>query len=150
MARGVAPGQRPFLPEHPGWKVGDPCPREEGTIASAHVQYHPKDFGTLGQTEEAWPSLPGNDGAWLYGGNDWQLNKHTSSVQNGLAAVEIAPPVAPAAGVCVSAGQAGGGPRAECHRSGTARAGTHPDGSGGSSGQRTLPALRYDRLRRRR
>ena len=27
MARDVAPGQRPFLPEHPGWKVGDPCPR---------------------------------------------------------------------------------------------------------------------------
>ena len=100
VARDVAPGQRPFLPEHPGWKVGDPCPREEGTIASAHVQYHPKDFGTLGQTEEAWPSLPGNDGAWLYGGNDWQLNKHTSSVQNGLAAVEIAPPVGTPEEVC--------------------------------------------------
>lgn len=74
------------------YKIGDSVPRKKGQIANGGVQWHPKDFGTLIETEEAFPGLPGASGSWLPAGNRWQgkYQARRSSVCEEFAAVEIA------------------------------------------------------------
>eukprot|EP00930_Biecheleria_cincta_P070449 TRINITY_DN58085_c0_g1_i1.p1 TRINITY_DN58085_c0_g1~~TRINITY_DN58085_c0_g1_i1.p1 ORF type:complete len:320 (+),score=33.89 TRINITY_DN58085_c0_g1_i1:51-962(+) len=74
------------------YKVGDPLPKSQGTTASVVVQYHPKDFGTLMETEEQWPPHRGAEGAWLPAGNRWQqkFRNRASSVCQEFAGVDIA------------------------------------------------------------
>ena len=77
------------------WKIGDPLDKPEGKQRSIVLQWHPKDFGTLMETEEQWPP-PGDadvpEGAWLPAGKRWQ-EKHrvrSSSVCEEFAAVVVA------------------------------------------------------------
>eukprot|EP00404_Azadinium_spinosum_P021096 CAMPEP_0180620894 /NCGR_PEP_ID=MMETSP1037_2-20121125/34850_1 /TAXON_ID=632150 /ORGANISM="Azadinium spinosum, Strain 3D9" /LENGTH=278 /DNA_ID=CAMNT_0022641017 /DNA_START=62 /DNA_END=895 /DNA_ORIENTATION=+ len=77
------------------YKIGDALAKTPGTTASVMVQWHPKDFGTLMETEEQWPGHRGAEGAWLPAGNRWQqryrsLGGRPSSVCEEFAGVEIA------------------------------------------------------------
>ncbi len=77
--------------------VGEPLPKEPGTVSGVHVQYHPRDFGTLAEIQENWPgqgSFPWNKGAYFPAGNTWQNGMDArphGGVTTGFAAVEIAP-----------------------------------------------------------
>mmetsp|Transcript_58538 Transcript_58538/g.174223 ORF Transcript_58538/g.174223 Transcript_58538/m.174223 type:complete len:305 (-) Transcript_58538:14-928(-) len=76
------------------YKVGEPLAKAPGTTASALVQWHPKDFGTLMETEEQWPAARGAEGAWLPAGNRWQrkYGRRSSSVCEEFAGVVVAVP----------------------------------------------------------
>lgn len=74
------------------YKIGDALAKTPGTSAMVNVQWHPKDFGTLMETEEQWPAAPGAEGAWIPAGNRWQkkYGHRGSSVCQEFAGVEIA------------------------------------------------------------
>lgn len=74
------------------YKVGEPLAKNPGTSASALVQWHPKDFGTLMETEEQWPAARGAQGSWLPAGNRWQrkYGHRSSSICEEFAGVVIA------------------------------------------------------------
>jgi len=76
------------------YKVGEPLVKAPGTTASALVQWHPKDFGTLMETEEQFPAARGAQGAWLPAGNRWQrkYGHRSSSVCEEFAAAVVAVP----------------------------------------------------------
>ena len=77
--------------------LGEPLPKEAGTVSGVNVQFHPRDFGTLAEIQENWPGhevFPGNKGAYFPAGNTWQNGVDTrphGGVTTGFAAVEIAP-----------------------------------------------------------
>ncbi len=77
--------------------LGEPLPKEPGTVSGVHVQFHPRDFGTLGEIQENWPGhgdFPGNKGTYFPAGNTWQNDvdaRPHGGVTTGFAAVEIAP-----------------------------------------------------------
>lgn len=76
------------------YKIGTPLIKAPGTTGMVNIQWHPKDFGTLMETEEQWPAARGAEGSWMPAGNRWQ-NKYknrTSTVCQEFAAVEIAVP----------------------------------------------------------
>jgi hypothetical protein len=76
-----------------GYNIGDKLePREPGKVSSVLVQWHPKDFGTLMETDEQYPNHRGERGTWLPAGNRWQntYGKRSSSVCEEFAAVEVA------------------------------------------------------------
>lgn len=74
------------------YKVGDALAKAPGTTAMVNVQWHPKDFGTLMETEEQWPAGAGAQGAWMPAGNRWQkkYGHRSSSVCQEFAGIEIA------------------------------------------------------------
>lgn len=76
------------------YKVGSALEKRAGTTSFVNVQWHPKDFGTLLETEEQWPVGRGAAGAWMPAGNRWQrsYSETQSSVCREFAAVEIALP----------------------------------------------------------
>jgi len=76
------------------YRVGEPLAKDPGTSAMVNVQWHPKDFGTLLETEEQWPAAKGTQGSWLPAGNRWQqkYGHRASSVCEEFAGVEIAIP----------------------------------------------------------
>ncbi|MCY4094620.1 MAG: hypothetical protein OXG05_05755 [Gammaproteobacteria bacterium] len=77
--------------------LGEPLPKNEGTVAGVNVQFHPRDFGTLAEIQENWPGhdeFPRNKGAYFPAGNAWQRDVDSrphGGVTTGFAAVEIAP-----------------------------------------------------------
>ena len=79
------------------YQLGEPLPKNEGMVAGANVQFHPRDFGTLAEIQENWPgqtSFPRNKGAYFPAGNAWQNDvdaRPHGGVTTGFAAVEIAP-----------------------------------------------------------
>jgi hypothetical protein len=76
-----------------GYKIGEPIPKPQGKQTSAIVQWHPKDFGTLMETEEQWPPGSGAEGgAWLPAGKRWHEKYRTrsSSVAQEFAAIAVA------------------------------------------------------------
>lgn len=78
-----------------GYEIGSELPKPEGKQTSAIVQWHPKDFGTLMETEEQWPpagSAGLDEGAWLPAGKRWQetYRVRSSSVCEEFAAAVIA------------------------------------------------------------
>ena len=76
--------------------LGEPLPKDPGTVSGANVQYHPRDFGTLAEIQENWPGqvdYPGNKGTYYPAGNTWQNGvdaRPYGGVTSGFAAVEIA------------------------------------------------------------
>lgn len=74
------------------YELGAAAPKAPGTTGHVLVQWHPKDFGTLVETDEQWPPLPGAAGAWMPAGNRWQQSYHhrKSNVCEGFAGVEVA------------------------------------------------------------
>lgn len=79
------------------YELGEPLPKDEGTVSGANVQYHPRDFGTLAEIQENWPGhdqFPKNKGTYFPAGNSWQKDvdaRPHGGVTTGFAAVEIAP-----------------------------------------------------------
>ena len=79
------------------YELGEPLPKQEGTVAGANVQFHPRDFGTLAEIQENWPGqgeFPQNKGTYFPAGNTWQNGvdaRPHGGVTTGFAAVEIAP-----------------------------------------------------------
>ena len=77
--------------------LGDPLPRDPGTVSGVNVQFHPRDFGTLAEIQENWPGavdFPNNKGTYYPAGNTWQNGvdaRPHGGVTAGFAAVEIAP-----------------------------------------------------------
>ena len=57
-----------------------------------NLQWHPKDYGTLMETEEQWPAHRGAEGSWLPAGNGWQKDykRRSSAVCEEFAGIEIA------------------------------------------------------------
>lgn len=74
------------------YKIGSALAKAPGTSAMVNVQWHPKDFGTLMETEEQWPAAAGAEGAWIPAGNRWQkkYGHRSSSVCQEFAGIEIA------------------------------------------------------------
>jgi len=76
--------------------LGEPLPKDPGTVSGANVQFHPRDFGTLAEIQENWPGqvdYPGNKGTYYPAGNTWQNGVDArlyGGVTSGFAAVEIA------------------------------------------------------------
>jgi hypothetical protein len=76
--------------------LGEPLPKDPGTVSGANVQFHPRDFGTLAEIQENWPGqvdYPGNKGTYYPAGNTWQNGvdaRPYGGVISGFAAVEIA------------------------------------------------------------
>ncbi len=76
--------------------LGDPLPKDPGTVSGVNVQFHPRDFGTLAEIQENWPGhddFPRNKGAYFPAGNTWQNGvdaRPHGSVTSGFAAIEIA------------------------------------------------------------
>ena len=105
--RGIVDGHRIVCPGSPGagfagiesapYVLGEPLPKEPGTVSGVNVQFHPRDFGTLAEIQENWPGhgdFPRNKGAYFPAGNTWQNEvdaRPPGGVTTGLAAVEIAP-----------------------------------------------------------
>lgn len=79
------------------YQLGEPLPKNEGTVAGVNVQFHPHDFGTLAEIQENWPDsdvFPKNKGAYFPAGNSWQKDvdaRPHGGITTGFAAVEIAP-----------------------------------------------------------
>ena len=77
--------------------LGEPLPKDPGTVSGVNVQFHPRDFGTLAEIQENWPGhgdFPRNKGAYFPAGNTWQNDvdaRPHGGVTTGFAAVEIAP-----------------------------------------------------------
>ena len=73
-------------------KVGDSLPKDKGTVSMINLQWHPKDYGTLMETEEQWPAHRGAEGSWLPAGNGWQndYKRRSSAVCEEFAGIEIA------------------------------------------------------------
>ena len=72
-------------------EVGQSIPHLPGAVAMANIQWHPKDFGTLMETEEQWPPAPGGDGAWMPAGNGWQ-QRYRSLNGNGSSVCQVGRP----------------------------------------------------------
>ena len=83
--------------ESRNYVLGEELPKNEGKVAGANVQFHPRDFGTLAEIQENWPGhdqFPQNKGAYFPAGNTWQRDvdaRPHGGVTIGFAAVEIAP-----------------------------------------------------------
>ena len=91
-----APGTGLAGVESGRYELGAALPKEPGTVSGVNVQYHPRDFGTLAEIQENWPTdgFPRNKGAYFPAGNTWQNGVDTrphGGVTTGFAAVEIAP-----------------------------------------------------------
>ncbi len=105
--RGIVSGSRIVCPGSPGsgfagigsepYVLGEPLPKDPGTVSGVNVQFHPRDFGTLAEIQENWPGhgdFPRNKGTYFPAGNTWQNDvdaRPHGSVTTGFAAVEIAP-----------------------------------------------------------
>ncbi len=92
-----APGTGLAGVESGRYVLGEPLPKEPGTVSGVNVQFHPRDFGTLAEIQENWPghdAFPRNKGTYYPAGNTWQnavdARPH-GGVTTGFAAVEIAP-----------------------------------------------------------
>ncbi|MDG2071608.1 MAG: hypothetical protein P8J55_07780 [Pseudomonadales bacterium] len=91
-----APGSGLAGIESGHYVLGEPLPKDPGTVSGANVQYHPRDFGTLAEIQENWPGqvdYPGNKGTYYPAGNTWQNGvdaRPYGGVTSGFAAVEIA------------------------------------------------------------
>lgn len=87
--------------------VGEPLPKNAGTVSGVNVQFHPADFGTLAEIQENWPGqteFPRNKGAYFPAGNTWQNDvdaRPHGGITTGFAAVEIAPRDIDPAELCV-------------------------------------------------
>ena len=105
--QGIVSGSFHFCPGSPGsglagvesqpYVLGEPLPKNPGTVSGVNVQFHPRDFGTLAEIQENWPGhgdFPRNKGTYFPAGNTWQnavdARPH-GGVTTGFAAVEIAP-----------------------------------------------------------
>ncbi|MEM7015732.1 MAG: hypothetical protein AAF512_00160 [Pseudomonadota bacterium] len=104
---GIVSGDWNVCPGEPGsglagvkaghYELGQPLPKEPGTVSGVNVQFHPRDFGTLAEIQENWPGhadFPRNKGAYYPAGNTWQNGvdaRPHGGVTTGFAAVEIAP-----------------------------------------------------------
>jgi hypothetical protein len=67
-----------------------PCP-SDGSSFNCGVQWHPADCGTLLETDQVEPNLPGADGCWGPAGNGWQHGlSRKSTVCEEFAGVTIA------------------------------------------------------------
>lgn len=113
---GIVSGDWNICPGTPGsglagvesgrYVLGDPLPRNPGTVSGVNVQFHPRDFGTLAEIQENFPGhgdFPGNKGAYFPAGNTWQNGvdaRPHGSVTTGFAAVEIAPRAAEPEQMC--------------------------------------------------
>lgn len=105
--RGIVAGSWNVCPGSPGsglagvesgpYEVGEPLPKQSGTVSGVNAQFHPRDFGTLAEIQENWPghdAFPGNRGAYFPAGNTWQndvVARPHGGVTTGFAGVEIAP-----------------------------------------------------------
>ena len=103
---GIVSGDWNVCPGEPGtglagvtagrYQLGEPLPKEPGTVSGVNVQYHPRDFGTLAEIQENWPGqdqFPHNKGTYYPAGNTWQRDvdaRPVGGVTSGFAAVEIA------------------------------------------------------------
>ena len=92
-----APGSGLAGVESGRYVLGEPLPKNPGTVSGVNVQFHPRDFGTLAEIQENWPGhgdFPMNKGAYFPAGNTWQNGvdaRPHGGVTTGFAAVEIAP-----------------------------------------------------------
>jgi hypothetical protein len=66
-------------------RLGKDC-----STALGGIQWHPKDMGTLAETDEALPNHIGADGCWLPAGNSWQQASGSSSICEEFAGCTIA------------------------------------------------------------
>jgi len=80
--------------KHIRYKAGDPVPLSDGSNATfVGMQWHPEDVGTLLETDQAEPNLPGAKGCWGPAGNGWQNGlERKSTVCEEYAGVTIAVP----------------------------------------------------------
>ena len=115
-AQGIVAGDWNVCPGTPGtglagvesgrYVLGEPLPKEPGTVSGVNVQFHPRDFGTLAEIQENWPGhdqFPQNRGTYYPAGNTWQNDVEArphGGVTTGFAAVEIAPRDADPKDVC--------------------------------------------------
>jgi hypothetical protein len=103
--RGIVSGNWNVCPGSPGtglagvesgrYQLGEPLPKDPGTVSGVNVQFHPGDFGTLAEIQENCPKgdFPRNKGAYFPAGNTWQNGvdaRPHGGVTTGFAAVEIA------------------------------------------------------------